>query len=193
MLTSCAMTRLSHTTRLSSTSPARWCRRCSSVPTSSTTRLADAAVRVASISRSACISVAMYARVTNASDEHRHDRRGDKRDEQLAIEAGAHLAQQRAAGRRRPGGDEAVDEPGEQEHARRSPAAERDELGEADEVPERARPADSPARRCAPRSLRKYTSYSLSPRDTTPRTARATRSTRWNTSSVSGHASGPDM
>ncbi len=34
--------------------------------------------------------------------EHRHDGRGDKRDEQLAVEAGAHLAQQLAAGGRRP-------------------------------------------------------------------------------------------
>jgi hypothetical protein len=59
MFTSCAMTRLSHTTRLSSTtgrpaSPRAW-----RLPKSSTTRLATAAVRVASLSMSAKMRAAM--------------------------------------------------------------------------------------------------------------------------------------
>ena len=104
MLTSCAMTRLSQTT-MSSSITGRGCRR---------TKAADVLDHAAGGGRRARglhLDVGLHQRRdVGARDErerqHRHDGRGDEGEEQLAVEAGAHLAQQRAARGRRPRRDQ---------------------------------------------------------------------------------------
>ena len=130
MLTSCAITRLSQTTRLSSTTPCALASPVSSVPDIDH----DAAGRCRRPG-GLHFEVGFHQRRDigardERQDQHGHDRRRDEGEEQLAIETGAHLAQQRPARAGRAGSDETGQKAAEQDDDVDA-SRERDELGQA--------------------------------------------------------------